>query len=131
MARGENLIRNGSFELPLEVGTTPMLQGQEPNQLHFGDFKRWQSTGAEAWWTDGEHPGPAHLTWTDAADQARSGSRALRLTAGEKPVAVVNGFGQILAPGTYTFSAWVRTEGAAGTVQFLAAGATTTICWIL
>ena len=118
--RSENLIRNGSFELPFQVGTTSMLQGQEPNQVHFGDFKRWETTGAEAWWTDGEHQGPAHIVWTDAAEQARSGSRALKLTAGEKSVAIVNGFGQIVEPGTYTFSVWVKTEGATGGVQFRA-----------
>ena len=33
-AAADNLIRNASFELPFEVGTTKMLQGQEPMQYH-------------------------------------------------------------------------------------------------
>lgn len=129
-ASAENLLRNGSFELPFKVGTTPMLQGQEPMQYHWGDgktmFISWQPTGAEAWWTVGVHPGDAHIRWPADKEQAHSGGlragaqmrRCLWLHATDKPVGIVTGAGQRLPAGKVTFSLWVRTEKAAGRVRF-------------
>jgi hypothetical protein len=125
-AGAQNLIRNGSFELPDKVGTTRMLQGQEPMQYHWGDGKTmfifWQPTGAEGWWSVGINPGRERLDWVDAASQipgtAHSGKRSLRLTATDKPVGVVCGAGQILPPGKVTFSVWVLPREATGRVRF-------------
>ncbi|MEI6500396.1 MAG: hypothetical protein WCP21_05135, partial [Armatimonadota bacterium] len=115
----QNLVRNGSFELPFEVGTTKMLQGQEPMQYHWGDgktmFISWQPIGAEGWWSVGIHPGAEHLGWSK---EAHSGARALWLQATDKPVGVVCGAGQILPAGRTTFSLWVRSAGAVGRVRF-------------
>jgi hypothetical protein len=121
-AEAENLIRNGGFELPWQVGSTKMLQGQEPMQYHWGDghtmFISWQPTGAEGWWSVGLHPGPDHLRLLDDPAQAHSGRHALRLTAQDKPVGVVCGAGQMLPVGKVTFSLWLRGAGAAGRVRF-------------
>lgn len=118
-AAAENLIRNASFELPFEVGTTKMLQGQEPMQYHWGDghtmFISWQPIGAEGWWSVGLNPGPEHLQWSP---EARSGKRALLLKAADKAAGVVCGAGQLLPPGPVTFSLWVRTQAAQGRVRF-------------
>ena len=125
-AHAENRIRNGSLELPFQIGSTRMLQGEEGNQIHYGvdhrpSFTRWQPTGAEAWWTDGTHPGPEHVALVEDPKEAHSGAHVLKLAATDAPIAIVNGFGQVLGPGTYTFSAWVRTSGATGTAQFFTA----------
>lgn len=122
----QNLLRSGSFELPDQVGTTRMLQGQELMQYHWGDghtmFISWAPSGVEAWWIVGLDPGPEHIRLLDAPLQARSGSHAVWLHAGggadPKPVGIVCGAGQILPPGKVTFSAWVKAAGAAGRVRF-------------
>ncbi len=119
---GANLLRNGSLELPATVGTTRMLQGQEPYQYHWGNGREmlisWQPTGTEAWWAVGRHPGPERIAWLDDARQAHSGRHCLRLSAGAQPVGVICAAGQVLAAGPATFSLWVRTAGAAGRVRF-------------
>ena len=121
-APAENLLRNGSFEQPFQVGTTIMLQGQEPNQHHWGNgggmFTSWQPIGAEGWWCVGLKPGPEHLRWLDDSAQARSGTHTLWLQATDKPVGVVCGAGQLLPPGKATFSLWVKTANATGRVRF-------------
>ena len=133
-AVAQNLIRNGSFELPFQVGTTKMLQGQEPMQYHWGDgrtmYISWQPTGAEGWWsvgltkaTQAIPSGQKDIDWASPAEYqmpgvTHSGQRALRLTAADKPVGVVCGAGQILPPGKVTFSLWVLSRGAEGRVRF-------------
>ena len=132
--RAENLIRNGSFERPFQIGTTKMLQGQEPMQYHWGDgktmFISWQPTGAEGWWSVGLTKatqaipnGQKDIDWVDPMScqmpgVTHSGRRALRLTAIDKPVGIVCGAGQILPPRKFTFSLWALSRGAEGRVRF-------------
>ena len=133
-AGAENLIRNGGFELPFEVGTTKMLQGQEPMQYHWGDgrtmFISWQPIGPEAWWSvgltkarQGIPTGGKDIAWVDPGQfqmpgVTHSGQRALCLRAADKPVGAVCGAGQILPPGKLTCSLWVLSRGATGRVRF-------------
>lgn len=117
-AAGENVMRNGSLELPFMVGTTTMLQHLEDPQIR--QSERWQPTGSEGWWIDSGLPDPESAKLIENRKKAHSGKYSLKLTAVDKPVAIVNGLGQILKPGKYTCTAWLKTSSASGFVQFLA-----------
>lgn len=132
---GQNLIRNGSFELPDTVGTTRMLQGQEPMQYHWGDgrtmFISFKPVGPEAWWSVGltkaldvVPDGQKDINWARPSQYqmpgvTHSGQRSICLDARVKAsVGVVCGAGQIVPAGKLTCSVWVLSRGATGRVRF-------------
>ncbi len=101
---GQNIVRNGSFELDLRWNGTFMRQKSE-YYLSFakrGDTRYCKETGAEAWWSIG--PEAEGIDVTDR--EAHSGKRSI-CVRGEKGKQRVlfSAFDRVLDKGPYTYRA--------------------------
>jgi Beta-galactosidase len=112
-----NIVRNSSFELDKMFNGTPMRNGRGELLQHYPRQKTWQELPVEAWWIKGSAADGVSISTTTA----KSGKRSLMLNAESKEILLFSAYDRRIEAGKITISAWIKTEGAKGSLSLFAA----------
>ena len=113
---GVNMVRNAGFELGATSCGTPMRQGDEFFQrfVKQGEKMAWTQAPTEAWWVEG--PSAEGVTVAAAAHSGKAGLSVK--PAGGQPRSAISALNRMVPPGPVTLSAWVKTAGCKGHLEF-------------
>ncbi len=113
---GVNIVRNAGFELENKFTGTPMRQGDEFFQMFVksGDKMVWTALPIEAWWAEA-----SDANGTEVTSVAHSGKQSLCVKSYKgEPRSVISSFNRMIPTGPVTLSAWIKTVGCKGRLDF-------------